>query len=152
MTDYFKANLPSNSVALNNSVETQTQIQHLDEQIVLTIAEAASDRKAGEILLLKVSDVSYLADFFVLLSGYSKVQVRAIAAAIEDAMEEKWERKPLRTEGKSEGTWVLQDYGDVIVHIMMPSEREFYNLEAFWGHGERIKFPVGDDGGANQDD
>ncbi|MBD2137837.1 ribosome silencing factor [Anabaena sp. FACHB-1237] len=115
------------------------------EELAFTIAEAASDRKAGEILLLKVAEVSYLSDYFVMMTGYSKVQVRAIADAIETEVEEKWHRKPLRTEGKVEGTWVLQDYGDVIVHIMMPKEREFYNLEAFWGHAERILLPNSDD-------
>ncbi|MEM7726313.1 MAG: ribosome silencing factor [Cyanobacteria bacterium P01_A01_bin.45] len=156
MTDYFKANLTSNPVALNdsdNSIDADASTPLLDPEVIFTIAEAASDRKAGDILLLKVSDVSYLADYFVLLSGYSKVQVRAIADAVEGAMEEKWERNPLRTEGKAEGTWILQDYGDVIVHIMMPNEREFYNLEAFWGHGERMEFPKkDDDGGVNQHD
>jgi ribosome-associated protein len=88
-----------------------------------------------------VAEVSYLSDYFVMMTGYSKVQVRAIAEAIEGQVEIDWQRRPLRTEGKAEGTWVLQDYGDVIVHIMMPREREFYNLEAFWGHAERIFIP-----------
>jgi ribosome-associated protein len=51
-----------------------------------------------------------------------------------------WQRLPLRTEGQAEGSWVLQDYGEVIVHILLPQEREFYNLEAFWGHAEQIEF------------
>jgi ribosome-associated protein len=88
-----------------------------------------------------VAEISYLSDYFVMMTGYSKVQVRAIADAIQGQVEIDWQRRPLRTEGKAEGTWVLQDYGDVIVHIMMPREREFYNLEAFWGHAERIPLP-----------
>jgi ribosome-associated protein len=44
-------------------------------------------------------------------------------------------------EGKSEGSWILMDYGDIIVHIFLPKEREFYNLEAFWGHAQRIPLP-----------
>ena len=94
-----------------------------------------------------MAEVSYLADYFVMMTGYSRVQVRAIAQAIEDKVQQELQRSPIRTEGKSEGTWVLQDYGDVLVHIMMPTEREFYNLEAFWGHAERIEFPAADGDG-----
>lgn len=109
-------------------------------QVALTIAEAADDRKAGDITILKVSDVSYLADYFVVMTGFSSVQVRAIARSVEDKVEEVWHRLPRQVEGKGEGRWVLLDYGDVIVHIFLPDEREFYNLEAFWGHSEQIPF------------
>jgi ribosome-associated protein len=77
------------------------------------------------------------------------VQVRAIAQSIEDKVETELQRRPLRTEGKGEGSWVLQDYGDVIVHIMMPKEREFYNLEAFWVHAERLSLPNIEEGGGS---
>lgn len=109
-------------------------------QIALTAAQAADERKGVDIAVLKVTDVSYLADYFVIATGFSNVQVRAIARAIEDQIAEQWNRYPLRTEGQSEGSWILQDYGDVIVHIFLPREREFYNLEAFWGHAERLEF------------
>jgi ribosome-associated protein len=148
MTDYFPGNFPLKSAPLTTTQVSSpmTETEELSGKLAKTIAEAASDRKAGEIVLLKVTDVSYLSDYFVMLTGYSRVQVRAIADAIEDKVQEEWHRKPLRTEGKTEGSWVLQDYGDVIVHIMMPKEREFYNLEAFWGHAERITLPNSDDG------
>ena len=104
------------------------------------IAAAADDRKAADIVILDLSEVSYLADYFVIATGFSKVQVRAIARAIEDRVVNTFDRYPVRTEGKAEGSWVLQDYGDAIAHIFMPAEREYYNLEAFWGHAERIEF------------
>lgn len=110
--------------------------------LAFTIAEAAEDRKGGNIVILQVAEVSYLADYFVIVTGFSNVQVRAISRSIEDKLIEKYQRCAVRAEGQAEGTWVLQDYGDVIVHIFMPQEREFYNLEAFWGHGERILFGV----------
>jgi len=66
--------------------------------------------------------------------------VRAISQSIEDQVETTWQRRPLRTEGQADGSWLLQDYGEVIVHIMLPQEREFYNLEAFWGHAEYVEF------------
>jgi ribosome-associated protein len=108
--------------------------------LALTIARAAEDRKGDNILLLRVSEVCYLADYFVIITGFSNVQVRAISAAIADQVEEEWQRLPLRVEGQSDASWVVMDYGDAIVHILKPQEREFYNLEAFWGHAERINF------------
>ena len=112
------------------------------KQMAIDVAIAADDRKAKDIRILQLSDVSYIADYFVIATGFSNTQVRAIARSIEVALEEKWDRCPLRTEGQTEGTWILQDYGEVIVHIFMPDEREFYNLEAFWGHATEVEFDL----------
>jgi ribosome-associated protein len=149
MTDYFQSNFPRQSVAVTNSLPRTMPMDPNDApgKIALSVAEAGSDRKAGDILVLKVTDVSYLADYFVMMTGYSKVQVRAIANAIEEKIETDCDRRPLRVEGKTEATWVLLDYGEVIVHIMLPKEREFYNLEAFWGHAERVEIPISVDSG-----
>lgn len=108
--------------------------------LIVTVAQAAEDRKAVDIVLLRVAEVSYLADYFAIVTGFSNVQVRAISQAIADQVEEEWQRLPLRTQGLSDASWVVMDYGDAIVHILKPQEREFYNLEAFWGHAERIDF------------
>lgn len=110
------------------------------EKLAWTIAEAADDRKAADIVLLKVVEISYLTDYFVIATGFSRAQVRAIADSIEEKVEKEFGRHPLRVEGKAEGSWIVQDYGDAIAHILLPQEREFYNLEAFWGHAERIVF------------
>ena len=120
--------------------EERAPIDKASKDLAIAIAEAADDRKAGNITILQTGDISYLADFFVIVTGFSNVQVRAIANAIEGAIEDKFGRRPLRTEGLSEGRWVLKDYGEVIAHIFMPDEREFYDLEAFWGHAKRIEF------------
>lgn len=103
-----------------------------------TIAEAADDRKAADILLLGVTEISYLTDYFIITTGFSRAQVRAICNSIENTVEEQYERLPERIEGKTEGSWIVLDYGDAIAHILLPEEREYYNLEAFWGHAERI--------------
>lgn len=108
--------------------------------LIMTVAQAAEDRKAVDIVLLRVAEVCYLADYFAIVTGFSNVQVRAISQAIADQVEEEWQRLPLRTQGLSDASWVVMDYGDAIVHILKPQEREFYNLEAFWGHAERIDF------------
>lgn len=136
MTDSTKVQ----SYAPATSVARQTSAVDTSEQLAITIAQTADDRKGADISVLKVGGVSYLADYFVVVTGFSSVQVRAIARAIEDKVLEQHQRLPLRTEGQGDGSWVLQDYGDVIVHIFMPEAREFYNLEAFWGHAEKISF------------
>lgn len=120
--------------------QPKAPIDEAAKALAMTIAEAADDRKAGDITILQTGDISYLADYFVIATGFSKVQVRAIANAMSAAVTAQLGRQPLRTEGMSEGRWVLQDYGDVIAHIFMPDDREFYDLEAFWGHAERIEF------------
>lgn len=109
-------------------------------QLAFAIAKAADDRKGSDIKVLPVGEVSYLADYFVVITGYSAVQVRAIARNIQEDIETEWHRSPIRTEGQLEGSWVLQDYGEVIAHIFMPEERDFYDLEAFWGHASPIDF------------
>jgi ribosome-associated protein len=108
--------------------------------LALLAAEACDDRKAVDIRLIRVEEVSSLADWFVICSGLSDVQVRAIGRSVEDRLEEETGRLPLRREGQTEGSWVLLDYGEVIVHVLTPSERSYYDLESFWGHGEQERY------------
>ncbi len=111
--------------------------QPLDSAAMAQVAaEACDDRRAMEIVLIRVEEVAYLTDWFVICSGGSPVQVRAIARSVEEKLEEKAWRRPLRLEGVSEGRWVLLDYGELIVHVMGAQERHFYDLEGFWSHGE----------------
>ncbi|MEB3255926.1 MAG: ribosome silencing factor [Synechococcaceae cyanobacterium] len=113
---------------------------HDSEALALLAAEACDDRKAVDIRLIRVEEVSSLADWFVICSGLTDVQVRAIARSVEDRLELEAGRLPLRREGQSEGRWVLLDYGEVIVHVLTPQERSFYDLESFWGHGEQRRY------------
>jgi len=115
----------------------QTRDSHA---LALLAADACDDRKAVDILLIRVDEVSSIADWFVIATGLSDVQVRAIARSVEDRLELEAGRMPLRKEGQSEGRWVLLDYGEVIVHALTPAERSYYDLEAFWGHGETVPF------------
>ncbi|EDY38391.1 iojap family protein [Cyanobium sp. PCC 7001] len=110
------------------------------EALARLVAEGCDDRKAVDIRLIRVDEVSSLADWFVICSGLSDVQVRAIARSVEDKLEEKLGRLPLRREGQAEGRWVLLDYGEVIVHVLTPAERSYYDLESFWGHGEQVPY------------
>jgi len=117
-------------------------IDDLDDsrQLALTAAQAADERKGGDIVILQVAEVSSLAHYFVIVTGFSRAQVRAIAQSIEDSVTQQWHRQLLRREGQAESNWILLDYGEVIVHILMPQEREFYSLEAFWAHAEQVPF------------
>lgn len=130
----YQLNRSDTMTSKNNNDNTDS------EKLARTIAEAADDRKAADIVLLKVVEISYLTDYFVIATGFSRTQVRAIADSIEEKVEKEFGRHPLRVEGKAEGSWIVQDYGNAIAHILLPQEREFYNLEAFWGHAERIVF------------
>lgn len=133
MLNHAKAEYYANSTAPELDLDEERT-----QKTVRLVAQAAEDRKAEEITVLKVSEVSYLADYFVIVTGFSHVQVRAIYQAITQEVEEEAQRVPISIEGQREGTWVLIDYGDVVVHVMLPEEREFYSLEAFWGHAERV--------------
>ncbi len=136
MTHYENtiANYSTNLTVIENNSDNPIQT------LALTIAQAADDRKASDIVILKVTEVSYLTDYFVIVTGFSRTQVKAIAEAIEEKVYQTHQQVPRQTEGKNDGNWILQDFGDVIVHIFLPEEREFYNLEAFWGHAERLEF------------
>jgi len=105
--------------------------------LALLAADACDDRKAADIVLIRVEEISSIADWFVIATGFSDVQVRAIARSVEDRIEEESGRLPLRKEGQTEGRWVLLDYGEVIVHALTPEERSYYDLESFWGHGDK---------------
>lgn len=111
-------------------------------ELAMTAIVAADNRKGAEINLIKVSEVSYLADYFLFVTGFSTTQVKAIAESMEKDIEDRYELLPLRKEGKSEGRWILLDYGDVIAHVMLPDDREYYNIEAFWGHAEQVEFEI----------
>ncbi|QNG30501.1 ribosome silencing factor [Synechococcus sp. LTW-R] len=108
--------------------------------LAMLAADACDDRKATDIVLIRVEEISSIADWFVIASGFTDVQVRAMARSVEDKLEEHTGRLPLRKEGQNEGRWVLLDYGEVIVHCLTPDERSYYDLESFWGHGEKESF------------
>jgi ribosome-associated protein len=126
------------SPAADAAPSTQTEDDALN--LAYAMAAAADERKAGDITILQVGDVSYLADYFVVATGFSAVQVRAITRSIEAALETDYNRRPLRVEGQGEGSWIVMDYGEVIAHIFMPEARDFYDLEAFWGHADQILY------------
>lgn len=104
-----------------------------------TIARLAGEKKAAEIMILKMADVSLVTDYFIICSAPSTTQVRAIADHIEETLADAG-KQPLHKEGYREGRWVLLDYGDCIVHIFVEEDRRFYNLEQLWGDAEASSY------------
>lgn len=104
-------------------------------------AEAADDKKATQITLIDVEAVSSVTDFFLVCSGSTPIQVKAIADHIAEKLEEAGLPTP-RIEGQSLGHWVLLDFGVVVAHVMLEKEREFYNLERLWSHGKLTPWPA----------
>ena len=107
-----------------------TASEHARE--LLRLAVNAADSTAGEDLVaLDVSDPLPLADIFLLVTGRSERNVIAIAREIEDALGEVG-AKTLRREGRSDGRWILLDFGDLIVHVFHQEDRQYYSLERLW--------------------
>jgi ribosome-associated protein len=104
----------------------------------LKAARAAQDKKAKDILVLGLKGLTPIADYFVVCSGESTTQVKAIAEQVEEKFDEA-DIKPLGIEGLKYSHWVLMDYGDVIIHIFEQETRTFYELEKLWIDAKRIQ-------------
>ncbi|MCS6817022.1 MAG: ribosome silencing factor [Blastocatellia bacterium] len=112
-----------------------------DARKTLTLAiQAASDKKAENIVALDLRGLASFTDYFLICSGTSTRQVQAIAEAILDTLEEHGTR-PLHVEGETVAQWILIDYGDLVVHIFEQSAREYYDLERLWRDAERLPIP-----------
>lgn len=99
--------------------------------LLTTAAVAADSKQASDLVALDVSGPLPFTDIFLLASGRNERQVLAIAGEIEDELIESG-AKPLRREGRSEGRWVLLDFGDLVVHVFHEEERIYYSLERLW--------------------
>ena len=102
------------------------------------IAVKALDSKKGkEIRLIRIDKITTLAEYFVICTGSSNTQINALCDAVEKELTEKGE-EPLHREGYRGGTWVLLDYGCVVVHVFNDEARKFYSLEHLWADGEEV--------------
>lgn len=119
--------------SIREPVSSLTDAQALD--LALRCRAAAADKKAENVVMLDIRKRANFADYFVLATGRSVLQARAIADGVVEGSEFKY-GTPIRTEGYNEGGWILIDYGAVIVHVFTPQAREFYNLERLWGKPE----------------
>ena len=108
------------------------------KQLALAVCKALSDKKAHDIVTVDVADQTIMCSYFVIASGSSTTQVRALGDHVEEELEKKG-LKALRKEGLREGRWGVLDYGDVIVHIFNDESRLFYYLERLWDSGKNVE-------------
>ena len=110
----------------------------MDSKEIMTLAvEYADNKKAEDIKVLDIRDLTTMADYFVICHGNSNPQMKAIAEEIEDKLKEKG-LYPGGREGMDSAYWILMDYSDVIVHIFCGEIRDFYNLEHLWSDGKKV--------------
>lgn len=109
-----------------------------DDTLARTCAEAAANKKAEEVVVLDLRGISTFTDFFVICSGSSEPQIKAIAEEIQEKMREFHQIKPLRVDGFPISQWVVADFGSVLVHIFHASKRRHYALEDLWNDAPRL--------------
>lgn len=126
--------LPTRAAAITTATRS-------DDRAVLDLArrvvDLAADKKAADIVLLGVGELTTLADYFVICSGGSERQLAAIADGISEGLKAEGV-KPIGREGGAGAHWLLLDYGAVIVHIFAPPERDFYQLERLWAEAPTL--------------
>lgn len=123
------------------SSQSESTISHdPSKDKALECARAAIDKKAENLKVLNLTDLSSFTDYFLICSGMSDRQVQAIADSVEATMANQG-HELVSVEGYGEGRWVLMDFGDVVVHVFLDALREYYDLENLWADAPRVKIP-----------
>ncbi|NLG30542.1 MAG: ribosome silencing factor [Clostridiaceae bacterium] len=103
--------------------------------MIQAVVAVLEEKKGNDIETLNVTEKTTLADQFVLASGTSNVHIKTLAESVEEKMKDAFGIHPDRVEGMDSRSWILLDYGDIVVHIMMPEDRLHYQLESLWRSG-----------------
>ena len=134
--------MTANSKVISKTTPTKRQTTHLPVHELAQLAvEAILSKKGYDIVVMDMRAVSGVADVFVLCSGSSELQIKAIVEAIRMAIKEKGSELPWHTEGVSNLQWVLLDYVDLVVHVFNEEKRAFYDLERLWGDAPKEEIP-----------
>ncbi len=107
------------------------------DKAVETIVKALDSKRAEDIQLIEIKDLTIVADYFVIANGTSSTQTKALADAVEFELKQQG-KEPIRVEGYQGATWIVLDYGDIIVHVFYKETRQYYNLERLWSDGKQI--------------
>src|SRR5579884_670749 len=113
------------------------------EELAAAVVQYADDRKALDIVQLDLRGIIGYTDYFVICSGRSERQTKAIHDAIHEGMKSAYRRLPRRVEGLTGARWILMDYLDVVVHVFTPETREYYRLEQLWGEAPALRVAAG---------
>ena len=108
------------------------------KEMVKVIVDALNDKKAEDIRIIDISNVSVISDYFVIANGSNPNQIQALVDNIEEKMSKAGYTEP-RVEGYNSASWILLDYEDVIVHVFSRDDRQFYNLEKVWSDGISVE-------------
>lgn len=111
------------------------------EQTIKAVYNALDDKKGIDIKVLDISEISVMADYFIIASGSNKSQVQALADNVEEEML-KLDIHSRQVEGYPSGNWILMDYGDFIVHVFNQDDRLFYDLERIWKDGKLVEIEM----------
>lgn len=112
-------------------------IEHSAQRIAKLAAQAADDKKAENIQVLKMPEIMVDTEYFVVCSASTQVQIRAIINSITGALEDEG-ADLLRYEGRGDNNWALLDYGNVVVHVFLEEDRQYYALEKLWADAKRV--------------
>lgn len=110
------------------------------EEVARAAAEAAADKKATDICVLDLTELSDVCDYFVIMTGANARLIDAVVDEIEDRVAARAGEHPFSIEGRNERAWILMDYGSVIVHLFTPEARAYYRLERLWGDAPTLDF------------
>ena len=119
-------------------IKRQKSAANDDIKLTKLCAEFASDKKANNPVILDLSELNGPASYFLICSGESEPQLKAIAESIVVGMREKHGVRAIATDGRSTGQWIVLDYGSLLIHIMHEEKRAFYNLEKLWRDAKTI--------------
>jgi ribosome-associated protein len=118
---------------MNEPAQQQEVVELAPEELAQRIAEIASDKVAQDIRIFDLRGIVSYTDFFVICSGGTERQTKAIHDAIYQELKDVYGRLPRRVEGLTESRWILMDYLDAVIHIFTPDARSYYRLEQLWG-------------------
>lgn len=143
MTDTATADTPlettasehhgSFSVSSDRSAATASSAGVAAEQVARTAAAAADAKKADDVTVLDLTSLSDVCDYFVIATGQNSRLADAVVDEVEEKVADACGEHPFSIEGRDEGSWILMDYGSVIVHVFSPEARDYYRLERLWG-------------------
>ena len=138
-TESADAGTISNLIDSNRSSASLSSAGIDASDVARAAAQAAYDNKAEDIKVLDLSGLSDVCDYFVIATGLNNRQVDSIVDAIEEKVQKAYRETPVSIEGREEKSWILMDYGSVLVHVFTPEARDFYRIESLWGDASELE-------------